>query len=143
MAALCDEFRTLLETYSPVFWRKKANMVGIHTGYLEGLIKNPNQITLVSEKEGRIEGFITGLITTAPPVYDPGGMVCLVDDFVVRDPLSWKTLGKDLLVACENSARFRSAVIVIIVSPVKCVEQREMLRDHGVEPVSEWRVKAL
>lgn len=143
MARLCDDFRTLLESYAPIFWRKKANMVAIHTNYLLGLINNPNQVTLVHEKYGQIDGFITGLITAAPSVYDPGGSVCLVDDFVVQDPQSWKTVGRDLLIACENSARFRNAVVVIVVSPVKCIEQREMLRDHGVEPVSEWRVKVL
>ncbi len=143
MAALSSNFRDLLESYSPVFWRKKEGIIPTHTTYMKGLINNPNQITLVYEQDGKIEGFITGLITQAPPVYDPGGPVCLVDDFVVRDARDWSTVGKELIQTCENSARFRNAVVVIVVSPIKCMEQREMLRDHGVEPVSEWRIKIL
>jgi hypothetical protein len=143
MAALSNSFRDLLESYSPVFWRKKEGIIPTHTTYMKGLINNPNQITLVYEQDGKIEGFITGLITQAPPVYDPGGPVCLVDDFVVRDARDWSTVGKELIQTCENSARFRNAVVVIVVSPIKCMEQREMLRDHGVEPVSEWRIKIL
>ena len=143
MASLSDSFRDLLQSYSPVFWRKKEGIIPTHITYMKGLINSPNQITLIYEKDGQIAGFLTGLITQAPPVYDPGGPVCLVDDFVVRHTDEWSTVGKELIQACENSARFRNAVVIIVVSPLKCDEQREMLRDHGIEPVSEWRVKII
>jgi hypothetical protein len=42
-------------------------------------------------------GFLIATLIPAPPVYDPGGRTCLIDDFVVIPAANWLTTGVELL----------------------------------------------
>ena len=46
-------------------------------------------------------------IIGAPPVYDPGGLTCMIDDFCVADPVGWATVGRALLAEAGQQARAR------------------------------------
>ncbi|HEV8715791.1 MAG TPA: PAS domain S-box protein [Candidatus Binatia bacterium] len=62
-------------------------------------------IALVAETEASLLGFIIGAVVTAPPIYNSGGLVCIVDDFAVANPTEWGSIGVALLVAVEQEAK--------------------------------------
>jgi hypothetical protein len=56
--------------------------------YLGSLVTSDEVITLFSEEDGQLTGFLIApsALNPAPPVYDPGGLACDIDDFVVTLP---------------------------------------------------------
>ena len=72
-------------------------------------------IALVHESAGSIDGFVIAALMDAPPVYDPGGLTCLIDDFVVADGRDWQTIGLALLAEANRQARERGAAQTVVV----------------------------
>jgi hypothetical protein len=94
MAALADAKRTEYAIYSPVSWRKSENGLEVQTRFFTNrMLPSDTIISLVADTDGTIEGFVIGMIHEAPPVYDPGGPVCWIDDFTVSCPELWETMG--------------------------------------------------
>jgi len=83
------------------------------------------------------------MLIPAPPVYDPGGLTCLVDDFVVREPEAWDQVGASLLRAVNQLARERGAVQTVVVCRRLDEAKRATLADQGLTVVSEWSVVEL
>jgi hypothetical protein len=79
--------------YSPVFWCPAAGAHEAHHSFFEKLVASGDSICLVHDADGGLNGFIIGNVISAPPVYNPGGKVCMIDDFVVSDPALWATVG--------------------------------------------------
>lgn len=79
-------------------------------------------------------------LTDAPPVYDPGGPTCQIDDFVVFPDARWQTTGTRLLRAGLAEAGLRGAVQAVVVTGRLDQSKRQALRAYGLEPASEWWV---
>ena len=79
----------------------------------------------------------------APPVYDPGGLTCDIDDFVVEDPSLWSSVGRALLEGAISEARTRKAVQVVVVTGGHDLPKREMLGSMGLALASEWWVSGI
>src|SRR5437667_448353 len=109
----------------------------------QGLLTGEDVIALVAETEATLLGFVMGVITTAPPVYNPGGLVCIVDDFAVGNPTEWGSVGAALLAAVEQEAKARGAVLSVVVCAQQDQVKRTMLREAGLTVASEWQVKPL
>ena len=77
----------------PGFWRKAADSREKQTPHFERIVGSERVIALVHEQAGTVDGFVIATLVEAPPVYDPGGLTCLIDDFVVADPQEWETSG--------------------------------------------------
>jgi hypothetical protein len=75
--------------------------------------------------------------TPGQPVYDPGGLTGLVDDFAVV-PGSWPTTGARLLQAALDVAAERGAVQAVVVTAHLDEPKRSMLRATGLQLTSEW-----
>lgn len=88
MVSLSAIKRAEYETYQPTFWRKAQNAEEQQGPFFKALIAQENVITLVEKSEGAIRGFIIATLVGSPPVYDPGGLTCLIDDFTVASPTS-------------------------------------------------------
>jgi hypothetical protein len=73
------------QRYQPTFWRRAGDSRERHEAYLAALLADERVIFRVHERDGVVDGFILGHLPTPPPVYDPGGPVCLIDDFATRD----------------------------------------------------------
>ena len=102
--------------------------------------------TLVEPEEtpGIVEGFIIATIIAAPPVYEPGGPTCMVDDYWVRGGARWETIGRALLTAvCARARSEFGAAQVLVVCGHQDIAKRTMLLDLGLEIASEWYVKGL
>src|SRR5262250_1450527 len=83
MTGLAARRREQYARYQPVFWRPAAGARDKHHPYLASLVADTQVITLVSEEDSQLTGFLIATLVAAPPVYDPGGLTCLIDDFTV------------------------------------------------------------
>jgi hypothetical protein len=140
MAALSEKKRLEYEKYAPTFWRNAADSAEKQTTHFAAQLALENSICLVSESSGEIDGFIIAHVGNAPPVYDPGSLVCVIDDFVVATPNLWNTLGLELLLEARKLARMRGADLTVVVCGQMDVPKREMLQSAGLYVASEWWV---
>ena len=142
MVELSEQKRLQYQAYQPVFWRKAADSAEKQRAFLGRLLERDNVIGMVYERDGVVEGFIIGSLVPAPPVYDPGGSTCSVDDFVVAEE-AWGGIGGALLEAVAAEARARGAAQMVVVSAHLDARKREMLVNSTYAIASEWWVRPL
>jgi hypothetical protein len=135
--------REQYRSYSPLFWRPAAAAVDAQRGYFKRLIGQPDWICLVHEGSDGIDGFIMAQLVDAPPVYDPGGKACIIDDFVVTDHAVWPSIGIQLKREAERIAFDAGASISVTVCGRSDTEKREALLQSGTHIASEWHVVEL
>jgi GNAT superfamily N-acetyltransferase len=144
MVELADKKRRDYEPHAPVFHRPAIDASEAHRPWLSALVKDPDVGTFVHEdSEREVDGFVVITTVPAPPVYDPGGLSSLIDDFAVSSPDRWATAGTALLAVATDWARERGAVQVVVVSGPHDEEKRATLRNAGLYVVSEWFTKAI
>lgn len=143
MVELAERRRVEYERAQPLFWRKAADSAEKQTPYLTKQIAKDEVIALVHEREGVLDGFAIGALIPAPPVYDPGGLTCIVDDFTVSDPGLWATVGRAILQAVAEEGKRRGAVQVVAVCGRHDEPKRAMLAATGYSIASEWWVGAI
>ena len=143
VAALADTRRREYELRQPLFWRPAEDALDRHRTYLHALVEAEDHVFLVARRAGRLSGFIIGRLVPAPPVYEPGGLTCLVDDFVVAEQDEWASLGVALLRALADHARERGAVQAVVVTGHHDEAKRRALRTAGLTVASEWWVAAI
>jgi len=143
MVALSAQRRHALAHQQPVFWQQAANADAKQLHYFQRLLTEEQSIALVFEGETAIEGFIIGVMQAAPPVYDPGGPLCMIDDFMVADIGAWQSIGHALLDAVQAEAKERGAVLVIVVCGHHETALRNVLTSAECTLASEWWVGAL
>lgn len=143
MVAIAEAKRVEQEGFSPVFWRKAPDSSAKHEQFLATLLDSPDVVAIAAVDGDRLLGFGFAALTMPPPVYQPGGPVCVVDDFAVGDPADWPTVGKALLDAIARAARARGAVMLVVVCPERDANKRKMLSDTGCEVASAWHVRPL
>jgi len=83
------------------------------------------------------------MLIPALPVYDPGDLTCLVDDFVVREPEAWPQAGASLLREVNRLAKERGAVQTVVVCRRLDEAKRTTLANEKLTVVSEWSVVEL
>jgi GNAT superfamily N-acetyltransferase len=140
IAALASIRRDQYARYQLLFWRPAAAAPDKHRTYLGRLVASAEIITLVSEEAGQLTGFLIATLDPAPPVYDPGGLTCQIDDFVVTPATKWPTTGVRLLRAVLAQAGQRGAVQAVVVTAHLDQPKRQALRACGLEIASEWWV---
>jgi GNAT superfamily N-acetyltransferase len=139
MVELADNARREYEPHAPLFQRPAANAREVHRPWLSQLVENREVGTFVHEgSDGDVDGFAVITTVPAPPVYDPGGLSSLIDDFAVSAPDKWVTAGATLLNAATAWARERGAVQVVVVSGPHDGPKRAVLEDAGLYVASEW-----
>jgi GNAT superfamily N-acetyltransferase len=139
MVELADAKRVEYEPHAPVFQRPSTNAAEVHSPWLSQLVESPEAGTFVHEdSNGDVDGFVIITTLPAPPVYDPGGLSSLIDDFVVSPPDKWATAGAALLDAARAWARERGAVQVVVVTGPHDSPKRAVLQDAGLYVASEW-----
>ena len=147
-AATTDDLPQLLDLASqrradyalaqPRFWRPVADAVERQRPYFSRQLADERIIALVHEMAGDVDGFAIGVLMAAPPVVDPGGDTCLVDDFAVADPAAWATVGAALLAAVRERALALGAVQLVVISGHHDAPKRAMLAASGCAIASEW-----
>lgn len=137
MVDLSEQKRSEYAAHEPVFWRKAADSREKQTPYFETLLSRESVIALVHERGGAIDGFLIAALVPAPPVYDPGGLICLIDDFVVADPDAWQIVGAALLAEVGRQARARGAVQFMVICGHRDGPKRAMLAAMGLSLATE------
>jgi hypothetical protein len=140
MTGLAAARREQYARYQPIYWRPAAGAAEKQGPYLAGLVASDKVITLVSEDAGRVTGFLVATLTGAPPVYDPGGLTCQIDDFVVTPAANWPAAGAELLRGALAEAGRRGAIQAVVVTGHLDEPKRQALRACGLEIASEWWV---
>jgi hypothetical protein len=141
MVALADAARRRYAAWSPTFHRPAADAVERHRPWLERLVTDPDVGSWVSTQERAVQGFLVATLVPAPPVYDPGGPTCLVDDFVVEETVdgeAWATTGHALLDRASAWAREHGAVQVVVTCGPRDAGKRSLLVEYGLGVVTEW-----
>ena len=143
MVAMAEAKRVEYEGYSPVFWRKAPDSSPKQERYLQSLLASPDIMAFVAYVGDHLAGFVIGALTTAPPVYNPGGPVCIVDDFTVAPPEEWRLVGGALLATVAREAQARGAVLLVVVCAQRDQTKRTLLQETGGSVASEWYVTPL
>lgn len=109
VAGLCDARRRAYALHQPVFWRPAPDAAQVGRAFLAEQVARETTIAAVHETGGTVDGFVLASIVDAPPVYDPGGRTCAIDDFAVRHQDDWAHAGPELLGYVAPLARERGA----------------------------------
>jgi hypothetical protein len=139
MIGLAEQKRAQYEQYQPTFWRRAVDAQAAQTPCFEKLVADESVIALVHETDGLLDGFVIAALMQAPPVYNPSGLTCMIDDFVA----DWSTIGSALLEAAAQEAKQRGAVQVVVVCGHLDEPKRAMLHGQGLTIASEWYVRDL
>ncbi len=142
MVALSAAKRRSYAAFEPVFWRPAADAGERQRAWFIRRVASADVVALVREAQGDggVDGFLIGSLGAAPPVYEPGGLACVVDDFCVADEGDWATVGAELLACLRAAARARGAAILVVVSGARDVAKGAALRAAGLHAASEWLV---
>jgi ribosomal protein S18 acetylase RimI-like enzyme len=143
LVALSSAKRTLYQAYQPQFWRRAADADERQEPFLKRLIARENVIALVYEQGDTILGFVIAQLVPAPPVYDPGGLTCSIDDFCVEGDADWPGIGRALLEAAIAEAQAHGAAQTVVVCAHLDEPKRAMLSASGFSIASEWYVKGM
>lgn len=144
LVELSDQRRQQYAQYQPVFWRPAADAREQHEPFLPSLLTRDNVIALVHERaDGAVDGFVIATLVPAPPVYDPGGQTCGIDDFCLAEPADWAITGKRLLADAMAEAKARGASQVVVVCGHLDQPKRAILAAAGLAIASEWYVRPL
>ncbi len=144
IAVLSSIKRKQYEKFQPQFHKEAEGASEIQANYFKDSLLKDNVIALVNMDEGqKINGFIIGTIVSSPPVYNPGGKICFVDDFMVSDPSLWGTVGKALLDEVVKYGKEKGAVLANVVCGPLDKPKKDMLHQYGFGVVTEWNVKPL
>lgn len=140
--AIAADRRVKYATHQPRFWRPAPDATNRQREHFGALLGDPDTLFLVAEFEN-VVGFVVARIVDAPPVYDPGGPTCLVDDFAVHRVEEWAHVGPLLLDEVRREAGRRGAVQLVVVTASADEAKRAVLRSTRLTPASEWWVGPL
>ena len=138
MVGLSSTKRRAYADALPVFWRSAVDADVRQAAWFAHLLGRETTLALLAEDAAGVAGFVVGVVHPAPPVYDPGGPTCTVDDFCVRDETLWPTVGAALLADVRARARARGAVQVVVVCGVHDRPKRTLLERPDLSPASLW-----
>ena len=140
MIALAQMKRAEYESFAPNFWRQAQDAAEKQTSFFHAQLSREDTLCLVYEHAGKIDGFIIATIVAAPPVYDPGSPVCMIDDFVVESPELWTTVGRELHQEARRFTQAQGAKLAVVVCGHLDGSKRKMLTSLGLYVASEWYV---
>lgn len=143
MVALAAIKRAQYQAWQPVFHRIAADADAKQRLFLKDQLSNPQMLFLVLELNGALRAWVNLRLVPAPPVYEPGGKIGLVDDFCVADDSAWLSEGAQLLKAAKAWAKERGAVLLNVVCGPNDAPKRALLNKVGLSVASEWHVGEL
>ena len=89
------------------------------------------------------EGFLIGRIMKAPEAYDPGGLTLMIDDFCVKAPELWNTVGKSLINKIKIIVKAKGAEQILIVAGAHDQAKVQFLRSIVLSIASEWYIGSI
>ncbi len=143
MVALSDRDRTHREKYDPEFFRKNPAGAEFQAYFFKNQLESDRIIAVVDEDAGKLRGFVIASIMQAPPVFDPGGLTVLIDDFTIADENEWNSIGVALLEHVKTEGKVRGAVGVVTICARGDDLKHRWLEEIGTRVVSEWHFQRI
>src|ERR1700761_1973962 len=128
-AALMEQRRQVYAGYSPVFWRPRPGVTGLHTRFLRRLIATPENAALRGD-----HAFII-----AQPRPGQG----FVDDFAVGQDGRWDADGAVLLVAAWRQLSATGCQSMRVVTAHADTAKSHMLSARALRLTEQWWVREL
>lgn len=140
MAQMAEARRVEYEAYQPVMWKRAPNALELSKQFFAFLLTDRATTVLVSEGGRGLDGFLIARVTPHPPVFAPGGATILIDDFCVREPGLWESVGRALLdaVAGHRKSDWRQ---MVVICGEKDLPKKKMLCEAGLSTASNWLTK--
>jgi|SRR5579862_2046667 len=138
MMSLCELGRIQKNSLHPIAYQQPAAYCRTRRKEIERILENPNSLCLISEHHDQPLAFLVALLVDAPPVYAPGGPVCLIEEFEGVKHQDLATHGLQLLDEARNIARRRGAVLQRVISSAGDLDREEFLLGNGFTVASEW-----
>lgn len=143
MVALIEARRERLARYQPVMWARAPHAADASSGWYTILLSQPDTIAMVAHDEAGLAGMAIALLQSPPPVYQPGGPVCFLDDFASVEGPRGDRAALVLLDAITAEGRRRGAALMIAVAAAADETLAGLLRLRGLAPASQWWAKPL
>ena len=134
MVDLSYQKRLEYSKHQTVYWRMAANSNEIQGEWFAEELKNPKVIALCCDDKS---GFIIGKLITPPEVYI-SGLTLMIDDFCVKSPDLWNTIGKLLIEECGKAAKILGAGQILVVSGDHDKEKNQLLESANLTIASRW-----
>jgi len=135
MVTLSAGVRAQLERHEPRFWRRHPDADQRQRDWFGFLPADEGHELLVNESsDGHLDGFVIARAMDAPPVYEPGGRTCFIDDLV------WADLddAEALVGAARAWGVERGCTQLLVVTAAADRDRRDLLDRLGLHPASEW-----
>jgi GNAT superfamily N-acetyltransferase len=143
-ADLAAAKRAEYERYSPVFWRVADGARERHEPFLAQCIESGAFTSFAARDGDELRGIVIASHRAFPPPFrDDPEPTWLVDDFFVRSPASWPTVGAALLARVEDAAAAGGAERVVVVAARRDEPKTSFLRARAYELAAEWWVHAV
>ncbi|HJD56263.1 MAG TPA: GNAT family N-acetyltransferase [Rickettsia endosymbiont of Pyrocoelia pectoralis] len=91
----------------------------------------------VEKDDTLLLGFIIGRLAEAPEVYDSKGPTLIIDHLYVKTDNDWDTIGNHLINDIKTRARRKGASQIVIVCGNHDEHKRQLLKNSGLNIVSE------
>jgi len=137
---IADARRQQYVRYQPQFWRPAPDAVDRQRAFFASLLESDEVCLRVARERAKVHGFVLARLVDAPPVHEPGGQSCVVDDFAVADPADWQTAGPMLLDAVREWGVSNGATQIVAVVAQLDEAKRAVLRSSRLTVASEWWV---
>lgn len=138
MIHLAEQEFHRMESHRDPFYATGPNLAEEFRTELKREIESAQPIAFVMEEAGQIKGFVVGQVVSAPPVYNPGGKVCLVDFLCVAKPQDWSSVGRLLAQAAEIHTSLLGGILVRVECRRTDDLKRKALLKLGYSVASDW-----
>lgn len=130
--------RLQYQEYQATFWRKARDSKLSTREFFLALLNDEKSVFLVAEVENQISGFLIAREIPTPPVYAPGGLTFLIDDFCVLNSTLWWSTGAALLTEISSALKSRGGAQIVVVCGDRDLAKAELLRRTGLTIASNW-----
>ena len=131
MVTLIEAHRELLQQLQNQLGRKSAGSAEMTKAWFGFLLSDDMKHGFVHESAGEIDGFIIAALLKAPPVYDPDGLACIIDDFAVASDDLWPTVGVELLAYAKAWAKDNGGTLTAVLTPHQYAPKVDALKAAG------------
>jgi GNAT superfamily N-acetyltransferase len=109
-----------------------------HVLFGAGLATQKDNVVLVHESDGDLDGFLIGTLLSEVPGHGIGGPGCLIHEFMVAWPELWATVGRALLDEARRLVSERGAKQMVVVCGPRDGPKRALLNNQGLTVVTEY-----
>jgi hypothetical protein len=139
MVDLSHAKRANYEKAQKQFWKMAPNSNQIQSQFFAQEIDKTNVLALCDHKK---LGFVIGKIISPPEVYD-AGLTLMIDDFCVKSPELWGSVGVELFTEICALAKLKNAKQVLAVCGDHDLEKLAFLKKLNLSVASNWLVSPL